>query len=223
MTTMRMKIITLLLMIYLIQFCIHTTVCEAQQKIWPQITPVNRIYHFDSAKNAYIDLYIFSINGEKLYNLKCHNYLYEDDPDFDYSGEFECRMVSLYSKETVSTLLTENPMQSADWDSRARFFSFQLSGDCGKYPDYGLARNFRLRGMSINLKMSNISFTESYIKNGYSAFDYLGLKAFTFQVAVEFDPDANTSIAEPTKYKEPLNYTDYENIDCSKIRIKTEE
>ena len=73
---------------------------------WPEVKEVKESYHFENVDEAGFDITISGINGQALYELKCHNADYEKDKDFNYSGAFECRLKSLYSKEAVSTLLT---------------------------------------------------------------------------------------------------------------------
>jgi hypothetical protein len=141
-----------------------TTGAEISPESWPKVAGLHETYHFSSAKKAAVDLVLLGGDGKGLYSLQCHNYTYEGDPDFVYSGEFECKLVPVNGPETYSTLFTENPRQSADWDSRARFFSSDLVGDCADYPDYGAKRNFRLRGMHIILEISNSTFRQSYIE-----------------------------------------------------------
>jgi hypothetical protein len=223
-----LKIIFIALFMYSIfpYFILPSSGNEGQSE-WPIITDVEKVFHFDSAQNAAIDLNILGRNGKKLYNLQCHNYLYEGDPDFNYSGEFECRLKSLYSNETYSTLLTENLRQSADWESRARFFSHELIGNCAVYPDYGCFRTFKLRGMVIKFQISDIIFRNKKIKINSSEVEDLELNSFTFLVNVKSDPNAKTAIAEPSVYEEPPiinpNMNNATTRDCSKVKLKANQ
>jgi hypothetical protein len=62
---------------------------------------------------------------------------------------------------TYSTLLTEDPHQSRDWESRGRFFAADLRGACAGIPQFGAIRSFRLRGMDLTLRVSDQKFAES--------------------------------------------------------------
>jgi hypothetical protein len=114
--------------------------------------------------------------------------LYEGDPSFDYSGDFECRLTPLYTTTRYSTLLTDNQQQTRDWESRARFLAPELTGRCGDFAEYGRVRTFRLRGMSIRLSLGGIKI---------SADPSFPLRSFRFAVAVTPDASAVTEIAEP--------------------------
>src|SRR5207253_255266 len=76
---------------------------------WPAVEPLEKTFHFPDARGAQATVMIRGTDGRDLYKLECHTWRYEGDPDFDYSGDFECRLTSLYSKESYSTLLTDDP------------------------------------------------------------------------------------------------------------------
>ncbi len=192
---------SLLLVLTLCCIAIPTVAIGEQESSWPCIVGLEKEYHFDNASEAAIELDILGVDGEGKYRLECHNYLYEEDQCFDYSGEFECRLVSLYSAEKYSNLLTENPEQSADWDSRARFFSNEVVGECAEFPDYGKKRSFRLRGMLLSLEIKDVILhSKNIMKNST---DYLLLKSFRFLINIRPDPDATSLIAEKTTNKRP--------------------
>jgi hypothetical protein len=123
--------------------------------------------------------------------------VYEEDIDFNYSGVFECRMKSLYSADRVSTLLTENSEQSADWESRGRFLLGHLIGSCASYPDWGRVRTFRLRGMKLTIQISDEKILIDKKKQTGE------LKSFRFSISLKRDPTAHTSISAPSSIKEP--------------------
>lgn len=162
---------------------------------WPPIQPVTKTYHFLDASKAAVDLSILSGDSRPVYRIQCHQFGYED-PAFDYSGDFECRLTSLYSKETYSTLFTDDPKQSRDWESRARFLSEELAGSCADYPEYGRVRTFRLRGMKITLALSDVVLDLSTQPRPT-------LKSFDLRISIASDPAATSAIAAPVPYKEP--------------------
>jgi hypothetical protein len=140
--------------------------------------------------------------GGALYRLECHGGGYEGDPQFDYSGDFECRLASLYTEDPYSTLFTENPNQSRDWQSRARFLAEELIGACAEYPEYGRIRTFRLRGMRITLGLADITFVLRE-PSGAEVSSPPALESFRFDLRVEPDGTAGSAIAEPVPYVEP--------------------
>jgi hypothetical protein len=99
---------------------------------WPLITPQHQVYEFKDARTARVDLDLKDNTGKVLYHLQCRNGLM-DERDFVFSGDFECRLVPLYEPTTYSTLLTDDPEQSRDWQSRGRFLLPELIGTCGNH------------------------------------------------------------------------------------------
>jgi len=121
--------------------------------------------------------------GKDLYTLQCHSAGYVGDPDFEYSGDFECRLSLSNQPNTYSTLLTEDINQSRDWESRGRFFSADLRGACAQIPEFGAVRNFRLRGMRLTLKIDPMFLGDK-------------LTSLKLTVTVASDPDAHRAIAD---------------------------
>jgi len=170
---------------------------------WPLVDPLRKVYDFTDAAKAAGDLPITGSNGSKLDMLRCRTFGNQDDSDFDYSGDFECRPFSLYSEERYSTLLTENPKQSRDWESRGRFFAEELHGACGNYPEYGRSRSFRLRGMRITLTLDKVQFRKGRRTQDPREAETTLLQSFRFTVEVERAPEAMSEIAEAVPYKQP--------------------
>lgn len=168
---------------------------------WPPAAPMKESIFFRNAGDASASFTIKHTNGEPLYRVECHTSKYEDDPSFDYSGDFECRLNSLYSEEAYSTLFTDTPRQSRDWESRARFIADELIGECGEYPEYGRIRTFRLRGMKITLVLSDIVFAGA--EQAPPRQTQLALESFRFEIRVEPDEEAVSAIAEPLSYAKP--------------------
>ena len=174
----------------------------AEKEIWPEVVPLQKSVYFADAHRAEAKFTVTGTDETPLYLIECHTWEYEGDRDFDYSGDFECRLKSLYSKDTYSTLFTDNPKQSRDWESRARFLAEELVGKCGDYPEYGRVRHFRLRGMKITLTMDDLRFK---VSNGSDAAKQQRpqLDSFLFGLQVESDPSALSAIAEPVPFAEP--------------------
>jgi hypothetical protein len=180
-----------LLLSAMLVFAVPTFAARA----WPTIQAETRTYDFPDARKASVTLPILGEDEKPLYRIECHQFGFAD-PAFDYSGDFECRLRSLYSKETYSTLFTDDPNQSRDWESRARFLSEELAGSCADYPEYGRVRSFSLRGMKIELALSRVVLDPS-------AQPRPSLKSFDLKISVESSADAKTPIAAPVAYQEP--------------------
>lgn len=174
----------------------------ANAKTWPQVVPLKGSFYFKDASEASARVTVRSPSGRSLYLLECHAKGYEGDPEFDYSGDFECRLRSLYSKESYSTLLTDRPDQSRDWESRGRFLVEELLGRCAEYPEFGRLRHFDLRGMRITLEMYNIIIQPAGSSEIAEKKRPL-LKSFGLNVVIEPNPKAERNIAAQVNYVEP--------------------
>lgn len=163
---------------------------------WPEVAPFKRTFDFPDARKASVTLMIRNARGDRLYKLDCHNFLYHGDPDFDYSGDFECRLSPIYTTTSYSTLFTDTRNQTRDWESRARFLVRELTGRCAEYPEYGRIRTFRLRGMKITLTLSDVEIKGPIESSRDASFP---LRSFRFSVGVSLDPLATSEIAEAVK------------------------
>lgn len=173
------------------------------KRSWPVIKPIKKSFHFVDHRNTGTQLKIVDTDGTPVYLLECYLNAYEhEDRAFDYSGDFECRLSSLSSKERYSTLLTEEKHPTRDWQSRGRFLVEELSGKCAEYPEYGLVRHFSLRGMNLTLKIQNFKMASSSSTEN-APWNRDRMKELDLDVTITPDPNASSEIAEPTKYIEP--------------------
>jgi hypothetical protein len=187
----------------LIVLCASSDAGLVDAKGWPTTLEIHKTYSFTDAGKAEARLEILGVKGNLLYLLECHAAGYEGDPEFDYSGDFECRLKSTTGKDRYSTLLTENPKQTRDWESRGRAFVEELFGKCGDYPEYGKVRHFKLRRMRITFTFSNVVVRDNLLSKSQPAENSASLRSFRFDVEVKPDPTATSAIAQPVTYLEP--------------------
>lgn len=159
---------------------------------WPPIEGLEREYQFSHQNEARVEVTIRDQDGNPEYRLECGNYLDDSNRDFYFSGDFECRLESLYSEETVSTLFTYNEPQSADWESRAVFYAGHFAGPCRSSPHGGKPRVFHLRNMEIILEISDEDLVFEEVQGRRSA----DFGSFRFRVKVSRDDDANRHISD---------------------------
>lgn len=180
---------------------------------WPTVMQMEKTIYVDPIQFADVTIDIIGSDTKSLYQIQCHSSEYERG-EFDYSGDFECRLISLYSQEKYSTLFTDVPDQTRDWESRARFFVEELVGPCADYPDFGRTRVFRLRGMTIVLEIDDVK------TNGVKP----ELSSLSLTVKVTADKSATSPIAEPSKFAEPPLLHPNINMqrDCKKV-VRTVE
>lgn len=147
---------------------------------WISVKPVTKTVYIADASTADFVLPIRSATGHVTYTLVCYGPKSQPKAnDFVYDGDFECRLTEASKmKSHYSTLLTDDPNQTRDWQSRGRFFGSELAGQCGEIPQFGRKRDFLLRGMRISLRIVDPTFTRKQ-----------ELQSFTFSVSVQNDTD----------------------------------
>ncbi len=101
-------------------FCFLVAVSASAQS-YPAPAAIKKTFDVSDVSKADISLHIKARDGRDLYTLQCHSAGYEGGSGFDYSGDFECRLILSNGQNTYSTLLTEDLNQSRDWESRGRF------------------------------------------------------------------------------------------------------
>jgi hypothetical protein len=157
----------------------------AEAQSYPAVKPLQQTFDVPDVGKANVVVEIRSTDGTPLYKLQCHSAGFIGDPDFDYSGDFECRLNSIRHRDTYSTLLTEDSDQSRDWESRGRFFAADLRNSCARVPQFGAVRSFELRGMNLSLQITDPVFT----KDGE-------LHSLKLTVKVSPSPNAQRAIAK---------------------------
>jgi hypothetical protein len=180
---MRKMVIEMKIYLAVMVFCLVMSASASAQS-YPVPASIRKTFDVFDVSKADISLQIKARDGRALYTLQCHSAGYKGDSSFDYSGDFECRLILSDGQNTYSTLLTEDLDQSRDWESRGRFFAASLRGECAKIPEFGAVRNFTLRGMRLTLRIFDPTFQDNKL---------LSLK---LAVAVAPDPNAHRAIAE---------------------------
>jgi hypothetical protein len=134
------------------------------QPNWPMIQPVHETRTFanlGNVDNSFVAL-IKDTAGVPVYKFECHNGNYEGDSEINFSGDLQCALFAIKESKIVSpNLLAANTRdeQSTDWWNRGRMRSEQLRGECLAYPDYSTDRHFKLRGMLVTLRFSDIEWS----------------------------------------------------------------
>jgi hypothetical protein len=167
-------------------------VCYSQS--WPEIKAVYGEVTFSNPHIAVFQSKITDIQLNPMYLLSCQSGDL-DDTDFNFSGLFHCRLTSLYSKESVSSLLIEDLPQTADWEGRARFLLHQVVGQCAGIIDWGSERTFILRRMKITLGVHDVELIGNT--------EHPELKSFKFTYNIQPDKSAISSISLKSKIPEP--------------------
>jgi hypothetical protein len=152
-----------------------------------------------SAERIFFEFPLKDVHGRTQYTFVCVGgstaYLDQlgDALNVNYVGPLACRLVEedKDAEKSEESLLGED--DSAYWFSRGQIHDFQdLVGACGKYPEYGALRHFRLRGFELTLYFGDILID----KTGHP--DY-----FTIAISLHRDAAALSPIAEQTGYMTP--------------------
>jgi len=155
-----------------------------QRASFPDIRPLHAVRKIDLNRPSLLELTVYSKSRRPAYKIQCASASFSSK-DFDYSGDFECRLIEVPHSSRYSTLLTENLDQSRDWESRGRFFAASLKPPCSGVADFGAVRTFSLRKMRVSLSVRDPRFR----RDGT-------LYALTAQIDVVPDGLAHTSIAK---------------------------
>jgi len=188
---------------------------RAESTTWPVIRGESGSIAFDRPSEADFTKYIRSLDGHPLYELRCRSGELDDVDDFNYSGLLQCRLsVVDATRETPRSLLFEDREATSDWDGRGRFMLNDVIGICGRYPDWGNTRNYRVRGMRLTLRIENVRLRN--IQNGE-----VSPASFVFSYAVKSDRQATAALSEKSVTKEPTWFSGGEKcLDEAKAALK---
>lgn len=176
---------------------------------WPAVRPVEKHYSFSVASRAKVNLLIEDTQGDALYLLGCLPELPEGDKS---AAGLSCYLVPIAAPDLgleSPTLLNDDPMEARIPHGRGEFWVDNLRGDCAAYPEYGSERTFRLRGMKIVLRVTNVVFgpTRTFQTPARTLSTML---SFGLQISVSPDPSTLSAISQPVpigppRWKEPLD------------------
>ena len=180
---------------------------HAQVKHWPLIRPVHKVFTviFPATVNwdepwktpwdAPFVIYVQDLHGVPVYKFECHSGTYDDDSEWDFSGAYQCVLFATKpdGSLTGSDLLAANTEDelSTDWWNRGRMRAEQLRGKCLAYPEYSTLRHFRLRGMLITFRFTDLGWGPAKDQDGKPL-----LTRFTFALDVVPERAAQSSRAE---------------------------
>jgi hypothetical protein len=164
----------------------------AAGKNWPLIRPLKEKHVFRDAgsdgADAPLFTFILDTLGTPVYKVECHNGNYPDDSEINFSGDFQCALFAVKGRNLTSSDLLAG---AKDDKNRARMHSAQLRGDCLQYPEYGAERHFRVRGMVVTLRFSDVKWSAGR------------LAGFTLTLEAAPDESAVSAVSESIAGPEP--------------------
>jgi hypothetical protein len=168
---------------------------------WPEIIPVKKTVIVSNATDpatAGLNLTIRDRHGNARYELRCHNADYEHDQR-NYSGVLQCFLSTASGGSDSGNLLDPESRQAkVAWESRGRFLSTHLVPRCAKYPEWGAARTFHLRKMTLTLRIMDVHFGLSG-----GQIDTAVVESYVLSAAVHPDSRARSARAEAPKSQMP--------------------
>ena len=164
-----------------------------------------------------VTLNLRDVTGQPRYQFVCFAGNDEASYEFSiiYTGGLQCGLAQAGTPVEHSL---ENPLLLTKDDtkahfSRAIFHAEELVGFCADYPDYGLTRDYYLRGFRLTLRLSDVDVNPDY-KGGSAFRDSFAIIAnedrssypighLKLTVTVAPDPKARSATALPSKYVDP--------------------
>lgn len=145
--------INILCVLFFLLFYTFTASAEASS-----ITDLDRTFYI-SSETVGVNLNIKSVEGEVLYNLRCNQSGYENDPDgFEYYGAFQCILLDV--RRDSGDLFEEDYSWSKSWRTRGVFTYEQMVGPCKESVSYGVVRSMNIRDLNIEISLKNITTPE---------------------------------------------------------------
>lgn len=189
----------------LILATIYAVGLSAEANKWPTIQPLEE-------KRVVTDLgregadtpvvaFIKDAGGVPVYKLECHTGDYENESEMNFSGDFQCAMFAVKGTTLTSgDLLAADTKDelSTDWWNRGRVRSAQLRGECLRYPEYSTDRRFKLRGMLVTLRLTDIRWGTRKDQQGNPL-----LAGFTLAIKVAPEKAAQSSRSESVDGPKP--------------------
>jgi hypothetical protein len=138
----------------LLASCVVFASIAANAKSWPTTRPATTSIEVTDFRQASASLAIENTRGESIYKLVCLSGE-RTEKDFDYAGLIQCRLIDLGPNPVGPDLLNQ-PSATRDWLSRGKFEVSELKGNCAKDAYFGAKRIFQLRGMQIEIQVSDL-------------------------------------------------------------------
>jgi hypothetical protein len=161
------------------------------RQAWPTVQPVSHRVAIDlHSERIQVDLPIAATDGRHVYYFACRggSDRYLDSLPGNWVGPLMCTLAE-GDRPSESSLLSED--DSAAWYSRGQFRAEDLVGACGRYPEYGRLRTFRLRGMRVTLEAQEVTG------------DARAAQSFVLVINVTPDPAATTPRADQPGFLDP--------------------
>lgn len=194
----------IIVFILLLLFSFYDSWSQVKYRIdWPKVSEFKKIISIDAlSTNIHYIIPIKDQLGKTIYTLTCRGGSTEfldklsDSTGLNYVGPLCFFLFTGPGSEENAPLgddflLCEDG--SAPWYSRGQITDYrELIGDCGRYPEYGSLRHFRVRGFELTLHFVNIAVEKD---SSVSRFDVA--------ISIHCDSTITSSLTEQTGYLTP--------------------
>jgi hypothetical protein len=162
----------------------------ASGSTWPRIAPLDRSFPVFDPPHAVVRADVMDSTGRPVYLFVCRNVDDESVANVIYAGDLDCRLMPAGPEREENLLVEEESL--AAWYSRARMFAKELTGACASYPEHGLIRHFKLRGMRLTMAFERVAFGNDG-----------KLASYVLHLTASPDSTATSAIAESSGYLDP--------------------
>lgn len=182
---------------------------------WPNVRPFSKIVIINwQAQKQLVSVNIPSQSGNPTYKLVCFsgNDSAAQEQAIVYSGGLVCALGELATPNAWlfgnRSLLSDGKTEAMF--SRGNFNPEDIVGACSTYPEFGRNRSFHLRGLVVNLRLSDVKVSTSYaggsdFRKMFNNLDRSGYPISRSVLTVSVKPDsASTSeYAAPVEVRDP--------------------
>jgi hypothetical protein len=182
---------------------------RAAQAAWPAIAPIDAEVGLDfTSPRQFLQIPLRDRDGRVHYRLTCRGgspeYMDEvaENTGIMFNGEFGC-ILTPGEEDSDRSILTEEGIP--DYFSRSFFSEANLVGTCAAYPQFGVKRSFRARGMVVTLAFDDLIVSDEAERKRAAA-RVEGAHAVlhgVFHVSVRPDTSAATARAEQPGFLDP--------------------
>jgi hypothetical protein len=168
---------------------------RTQEGGWPSIQSIEESRTFSDLEKASSDapfvVSVKNVDGAVAYELECRTSGRQDASGRTVLDHFRCALYPAGDRSKGADLLIDRTASGrrSDWLQRGRMVPRHLREACS-LSSYGAVRVFRLRGMRMNLRFSNVRWVEAREPS---------LSAFTLNVSVAPERSAESAISEAVK------------------------
>ena len=154
----------------------------------------------------FLDFPIADLHGSPVYRVQCASPFASDERvhEFDWSGDFECRVFRPGSRSMpdIQLLADSSSRRLREWESRGRFYWNELVPDCIDYPNWGGTRTYQFRNMQMTIRISSPRIVPPTSFTDNKEF-WMPLRGLRVDISGQYDPNASRAVGGPASDHPP--------------------